>query len=573
MAGFGESFSSSFKNAAQIRASKEQDYFRVAYQEYSDKKSQYEQEEKNWNSNLKKGEAIATKYGAGPDAALKAAEWLQAGQSDAWVDDMVANAKFAVTQKVPQASDVNNVDGQMTASGLVPGVGAVDQASEANNPVMGEVPGVQDEDVLGNNAGPNGIFGESPLQNEDLLAGVKQVFPNAGESDASQANRQVREAGGISQDAFDKTMGGFQPPDTSNINVESTRPNTANDPLAEFNMSVTDGGPNKAKFAAADVAAKQWAKSPNPEDRVKAERWEAVRPDIELALREDIDPQTKADLLKPLGESYKAREEFAKARGASIIMGQEAMELASAVEESEKTGVNPLTQTAKGVSMWEYVKTEGAAALDLLGQLAGQGTDENNVIQALSQELQKDVDTGKITEDAAREYREFNARLTRFVYATGKAYGQSGQSFSNRDFALLKEAVQNSNNSDAFISNLKSIVKTQVSQVDQSLQELMLSPEISLLVNDEYVGPALQKQLIPFEERAKDTGIMDWMNSETAVQKTGDKKQPAPNEPTQERPVGAIIYKGQAVYRKVKQGPDADINNWVQVDNVGINGQ
>lgn len=538
MAGLGEGFSSAFKNAEAIRASKEQDAFRVAYQDYADKKAAYAAEESKWNGNIKKGEAIASKYGASSDAALKAAEWLQAGFSDAYVDDLVSKSKFSSTPDVAQASDQNKaVDAQMGAAGLVPGTGEAtanvpQEASTVNDPVNTEplpdqanAPVQEDTGILGNILGPDGIFS------------------HMGESDADQANRSVREATGSSQEAMNKFGGGFQAPDTSGIQVETTIPSATNDPLAEFGL---EGGLTPADVSAAEVRAKQWAKSDKPEERAKAARWEAMKPEIDLAMSKDIDPQTKAELTKLLIPSSKGRQDLATQKVAVQTMAEQGKELVDMVVASDGKVLNTVSGAVSG---FESLKNEAGALLDLIGKLGGEeGQDEQSVLSAALADIDKKFGGGEITAEIAQQQREFTAASIRYIFSAGKALGQAGNGFSNNDYKNIRTSLITSNDAAAFENNMKRFISAQVKQTDNTATYMQNSGEIQALAN---ASPEMAKfvefDLTGLSKQLEGTDLGKWLVSPMKTSKDPIKEENAKINP--ETPA-------YAVPGKVVQGPD-----------------
>jgi len=554
MAGLGKGFSTSFTNAANNRAAKEQDAFRIAYDQYTKKQEEYKSEESAWTKSLTAAETIVDKYGAPKEYALQVAKMLRSGLSVEYVDEQVKAARFASTPEVTAASDVNAtspVDTQMQDSGLQPAAPPEDagvinnavtdtaqvQATTAEQPVV-ETPSAapqQNTDLLGALIGPNGIF------------------KNAGESDEAGAQRRVREAGGISQEEFDKYNGGFKPPeDTSGLKVTyDTGTNTLGHPLEEFGMK---DGVTKAKFIAADTEAKSLANSSRPEDKAKVARWEAIKPDLEVALDDKLDPQTKADLLKPLGESAKQRMEYSLSKAAAKTMAEQGMALAKMAEETDG---KVLTATSGAVSLFESIKTEGAAVLDLIGSWgADQTANEESVIANAAAEIDKLVGGGQMTKEVAQQYREFTAASIRYIFAVGKSsLGQAGNGFSNKDYENVKNAILASNNKDAFINNLKRLSQEKFAEVDNQALALSDTAEIALLLDDETVGPALRKQMAPLETSLVGTPVLEWVNSPmtTATDPLADEAW-KPGSLAVDENGNTIVFKG---------GDPYNANNWL----------
>src|SRR5690606_27731331 len=135
-----------------------------------DRKNQYLEDEKKWKQATEAGRLLAEKYGAPPEAGLKAADWFMAGYDSNYVDELFQTHNFTSTPTPDNEDQAPSIDTQMQESGL---------AEPPSTPDPTAMPD-QEEGLLGNK-----LFGERGL------------FPHAGESDTEQAQRRVQETAGI----------------------------------------------------------------------------------------------------------------------------------------------------------------------------------------------------------------------------------------------------------------------------------------------------------------------------------------------------------------------------------------
>lgn len=91
------------------------------------------------------------------------------------------------------------------------------------------------------------------------------------------------------------------------------------------------------------------------------------------------------------------------------------------------------------------------------------------------------VGYGKVDEVSAQQKANFEASLIRYIFAQGKALGQSGNGFSNRDYTNILNSVANSKDMFAFRRNMVTLVKSNA----QNYENLRLSVGNSLF-NDYY---------------------------------------------------------------------------------------
>jgi hypothetical protein len=527
MAGFGKAFAASFENQNQRIHEAQRDAFRVAYEDYARKQAQYQEDERAWKKAVEAGKLMAERLGAPPEAGLKAAEWINAGYSLDDVEKMMATTKFIVEPEItfdyqtpnPQSMDVENI--QMASSGLTEPVAPTPEPT-ATGPE-------------GNNEGLlNNMFGD--------------LFNNVGMSTPERA--QTRLVSEVGQEQFDKVSAGFQPPAApSNLRMETS---AAVDPLEEFGLSegVTD-----AKLIAAKAKVAQWARSGDPVLEAKAERFNAILPDIEAAALQESNPEEAARIAEALRPTQTLRWELGQQRSLAYTVASQGKEL---VDMVEKTDGMVLTTTAQAVSIFEAVKTEGNAFIAIVDNILGQNQDptEEQMMAAVDNFVNEQLNTGKITEDIAQAYKEFHAAAIRYVYNVGRSLGQQGNGFSNKDFQFIYSSIITAPNKDAFIANLKRYAKSRFDEVQTTQDQLLRMSDIRVNMSDPKIAPYLKHELTPMQEQYPE--LYGWMNTATTA------TTPNPSTTTKPLPkVGTIRVDEQTGIQWRFVGPNWD--NWEQI--------
>lgn len=124
-----------------------------------------------------------------------------------------------------------------------------------------------------------------------------------------------------------------------------------------------------------------------------------------------------------------------------------------------------LTTVGGGVSLFERFGTEFKSLMKLAGQAE---TDANITRDTLLNQINEDFDRmisgnmvgyGKVDKSDAEAYKEFSAAMVRVIFQTGKALGQQGNGFSNKDYAVIAGSIQASNSYTAFSRNLRRFSK------------------------------------------------------------------------------------------------------------------
>lgn len=532
MAGLGGAFSRSFESGLERANANKQDAFRVAYDDWTKKREKYSEDEASWKKYTEAGNLMAERYGAPKEAGLKAAEWLMAGYSMKDVDEMMRTTKFVAAPQPDQ----------------------VDDPAQAPNPDQQtqEAFNQADKNIADPTTQPNPEIQQQ--EQGGLLEGLSGIFPNAGLSDAEKAQKKLMETTGVTQEEFDRVQGGFQRPDAPQIQMSMSTESFS--PLEEFGLA---DGITDAKLKAAIVTAKQYENSDDPVLRGKAQRFNAILPDIVAAELMTKDPTTNdSKALDMLKVSQTPRIELSTTRARTATMAQEGKQLVDMVSAS---GGNVLTQTSGVVSGFEYIKKEANSVLDLVSGMvtqAGGDPDQSTLLNGLDNFINGQLEAGTYTEEQARQTREFHAAAIRYAYSVGKAMGQTGNGFSNKDFENIYKTIVTSNDSVAFDNNLKALINNQIRDVDTQTTSMLGEAGIKYTIeNYPEIGKYLQDDLRTVESLISDPSVMEWLNSPNKTHGTGTPTTPN-KEGTQEASPEAAPDKQKGATRRDKAG-----NIWV----------
>lgn len=146
-----------------------------------------------------------------------------------------------------------------------------------------------------------------------------------------------------------------------------------------------------------------------------------------------------------------------------------------------------LTLVGGGTAVVEGARNEAKALLTVITNASQDAfqdslTDPAKASNRIEQALNQFIETNGITGETAANYRKFSAKLTRFVFAAGKALGQEGNGFSNQDYRNILNSLQAGNGLGAFVENLRSFVQERATFVDTGANSIKTLPEIQELM-------------------------------------------------------------------------------------------
>tara|TARA_A100001015_G_scaffold173267_1_gene192602 strand:- start:5554 stop:7719 length:2166 start_codon:yes stop_codon:yes gene_type:complete len=229
--------------------------------------------------------------------------------------------------------------------------------------------------------------------------------------------------------------------------------------------------------------------------------------DEETAKRRQTAVTSASSVYKPVGELQ-----------ASVVPAVHGLrELDKLALENEMI----LTAVGGGVSLFGRFGTEFRALMALAGQAE---TDENITRDTLLTQINEDFDkmiagnwrgAGKVARSDAEAYKEFSAAMVRVIFQTGKALGQQGNGFSNKDYAVIAGSIQASNSYTAFSRNLRRFstellmswqTKAASAQSDPLVQQALTFPGAEAMIATNIMAPReWYKKMTP-----EYVGDLDW---------------------------------------------------------------
>jgi hypothetical protein len=146
-----------------------------------------------------------------------------------------------------------------------------------------------------------------------------------------------------------------------------------------------------------------------------------------------------------------------------------------------------LTLVGGGTTVVESARNEAKALLTVITNASQDAfqdslTNPAKASNRIEQALNQFIESNGITGETAANYRKFSAKLTRFVFAAGKALGQEGNGFSNQDYKNILNSLQAGNGIGAFVENLRSFVQERATFVDTGANSIKTQPEIQDLI-------------------------------------------------------------------------------------------
>lgn len=269
------------------------------------------------------------------------------------------------------------------------------------------------------------------------------------------------------------------------------------------------------------------------------------------------------DLYNDLKTQMKDQRELMASAVSATVQGYNLVELA-------KQNEAVLTLVGSGVATVEGAAKELQALMNLLGGGA-EGASQSAVLSKMNSYIDE---IQGIDPELAADYRQFAAAMTRYVYASGKALGQTGNGFSDKDFKNLRDAMFAGKGIEEFENNIRTFSKERLdeasraalglqgSQQVQLLQELGGSYGTDLLKADDYIAAVTlegdpdyyawayatqepQTSEVVETPQTADQAISDY-NSGKAITITAELKLAYPDSPTiQNAPIGSTIKKAQ----------------------------
>jgi hypothetical protein len=188
---------------------------------------------------------------------------------------------------------------------------------------------------------------------------------------------------------------------------------------------------------------------------------------------------------------------------------------AYALEELAINDPVVLTLVGAGTSAVASAKREANTLFTMLQKSAeeayNQGVSSQSVVEKVMSDFLK---TNKVSDEVAANYKQFAAKLTRFIFAAGKTLGQEGNGFSNQDYTNILASLKAGNGVESFVKNLRSFVRERSIFTDAGANGLKKMSEVQELSD---YGIDLGIETMTYDEYSKSDFAPEdfaaWLNS------------------------------------------------------------
>jgi hypothetical protein len=159
------------------------------------------------------------------------------------------------------------------------------------------------------------------------------------------------------------------------------------------------------------------------------------------------------------------KSKAASVRGASNLLSDQTKLMGAAtnvavmgykLEELARQNPYVLTSAGKVNSLFVSGRNELTAMLDIIGNAAGDDTvNDTTLAGQITNYLDTAVSQGIMNAETASVYQQFMGASIQYIFAAGKALGQTGNGFSNQDYKNIRNSLLTSNNIDTFAKGLQ----------------------------------------------------------------------------------------------------------------------
>jgi len=123
--------------------------------------------------------------------------------------------------------------------------------------------------------------------------------------------------------------------------------------------------------------------------------------------------------------------------------------------------------------------------------------------------------------ETVEAYRRFNAKMTRFIFAAGKALGQSGNGFSNQDYINIRNSMLSGNLDRDFFNNMREFSRERLISADLATERYYNAADMAFINSFEFapyfLGNDGQTAKQYFDDLQRDTesdfNYYQWANS------------------------------------------------------------
>jgi len=211
-----------------------------------------------------------------------------------------------------------------------------------------------------------------------------------------------------------------------------------------------------------------------------------------------------------------------------------------------------------GVSTFVSAKRELGAILDILGKGADTSIPTGSLMEEVENYLKS---TEGVTAEQASVYKQFTASMIRYIFAAGKALGQTGNGFSNQDYQNIRRSLLAGNGLQEFSNNMRTFSAQRMANSDRIATGLAGRTNVGVIAN---LGLQLGNETMTaaqrFEElRSLDDTIPDyigWIEGNAQFEQSPQQQQ------TSERPPKPTSLQGVPRVRTKEEVDSLPSNIW-----------
>ena len=230
------------------------------------------------------------------------------------------------------------------------------------------------------------------------------------------------------------------------------------------------------------------------------------------------------------------------------------------------------TVAGGGSSLVSSFSKEMQGLVGLLGDLQERDPTQSStsLLAGINSEVDMMLDGGKITDEVARAYKEFNAAIVRTIFATGKALGQQGNGFSNQDYQVISKSLVNANSYEAFSNNLRRLTTElygtwNATAVDARknglVQNVMMMPGGSEIVGSSLMGV---EEYYQSDAGKSQSNVYEWSKGKAKPRGNGAVIETASQDDVARGMPEAFL--GEKVIMFIETGPDGKATGTVRYE-------
>ena len=235
-------------------------------------------------------------------------------------------------------------------------------------------------------------------------------------------------------------------------------------------------------------------------------------------------PEKISEFAKELSRTKNERDKVGQDLDSAIEVTRTAYDLEQIVAQ------NPEILTFMGgavQSTAQTLATEMKALLDHV-ESAFSTTDDGRMAASMTEEEVLNSFNSTILDklssadpETVEAYRRFNAKMTRFIFAAGKALGQSGNGFSNQDYINIRNSMLSGNLDRDFFNNMREFSRERLISADLATERYFKAGNMTFINSFEFapyfMGNEGQTAKQYFDDLQRDTesdfNYYQWANS------------------------------------------------------------